>query len=390
VREEHGHSVARDERGHVREIHNVHDSRGREMSIHRDFRGGSRFETRRPGGGRVVGYGRGRGFAERRYYARGGRVYYQRTYVYGGRSYAVAYRYYPYHGVYYYGYAPAFYYHPAFYGWAYSPWAVPVTYAWGWGAAPWYGYYGYYFTPYPVYATASLWLTDYLISENLRASYEAQAQANADAAGAQNAPPQNSGQAALTPEVKQMIADEVKRQLDSERAAAAQPQPAQQASAQQSSTPAEETPAALDPNQRIFIVASNLDLAGDSGECTVTSGDVLMRMGTNPDGDNKIAVNVVSSKQGDCPANTNSSVEVTDLQEMHNQFREKLDTGLKTLADNSGKNGLPKAPDTSTVGGEVPSPAPDNDAASELQDQQKSAEQAEHDVQQPAPGGGNQ
>lgn len=389
VHEEHGHSVARDERGRVREIHNVRDSRGREMSIHRDFRGGSRFETRRAGGGRIVGYGRGRGFAERRYYARGGRVYYQRTYVYGGRSYAVAYRYYPYHGVYYYGYAPAYYYHPGFYGWAYNPWAVPVTYAWGWGAAPWYGYYGYYFTPYPVYATASLWLTDYLISENLRASYEAQVQANADAAAAaQNAPPQSNGQAALTPEVKQMIADEVKRQLDEERAAAAQPQPAQQASASQSSTPAEEMPAALDPNQRIFIVASNLDLAGDSGECTVTSGDVLMRMGTSPDADNKIAVNVVSSKQGDCPANTNSNVEVTDLQEMHNQFREKLDTGLKTLADNSGKNGLPKAPDTSTTGGEVPPPAPDSDAASELQDQQKSAEQAERDVQQPASGSG--
>ena len=39
------------------------------------------------------------------------------------------------------------------------------------GGAPWYGYYGYYFNPYPVLAaTAALWMTDYVISQNLRAS----------------------------------------------------------------------------------------------------------------------------------------------------------------------------------------------------------------------------
>lgn len=363
------------------------------MAIHRDFRGGSRFETRGPGGRRIVGYGHGRGFAERRYYARGGRVYYQRTYVYGGRRYAYAYRYYPYHGVYYYGYAPAFYYHPVFYGWAFNPWAAPVYYNWGWAGNPWFVGYGYYFTPYPVYPTASLWLTDYLIAENLKVAYEAQAQAQADAnaaAAAQNAP--QGGQVALSPEVKQMIADEVQRQLAAERASAAQPQPATAPPAQGGNAEAgpEETPAALDPEQRVFIVATNLDLAGDNGECTVTAGDVLMRTGNTPDGNNRVGVTVVSSKQGDCAVSTNSDVEVTELQEMHNHFREKLDNGLKTLADNSGKNGLPKAPDTATSNGEVAPPTPDAGADADLQDQQKSAEQAEQDVQKgsPSPGGG--
>jgi len=272
------------------------------------------------------------------------------------------------------------------------------VYRWGWYGDPWYGYYGPYFTPYPAYATASLWLTDYLIAENLRAAYEANAaaqanaaaaQANANAAVAQNnaVAAQGGGQVALTPEVKEMIATEVKRQLDAERAAAAQPQAAG-GGAQNANAPAEETPAALDPNQRVFIVASNLDLNADSGECSLTAGDVLMRMGTEPDQNNRIAVNVVSSKQGDCPVNTNSDVEVTELQEMHNQFREKLDSGLKNLAENQGKNGLPKAPDTGTTAGEVPAPQADSDADGELQGQQKDAEQAEQDTQKSSPGAG--
>jgi hypothetical protein len=359
------------------------------MAIHRDFHGGSRFETRRPNGGRIVGYGHGRGFSERTYLRRGGRVYVQRTYVYGGRRYAYAYRSYYYHGVAYYGYAPAFYYHPAFYGWAYSPWAAPVYFHWGWYGDPWYASYGYYYRPYPVYPSASLWLTDYLLAESLRASYEARANAEAADAAAYSSQNdgqvQQSGQVGLSPEVKQMIADEVQRQLAAERAAAAQPASSAQGQSQVGNNQApEEAPAALDPNQRVFVVAGNVDLVGDSGECTVSAGDILVRSG-EPNG-TKIGVSVVSSKKGSCSVGTNSDVEISELQEMHNQFREKMDSGLKTLAENQGKNGLPKAPDTGTVAGEVPAPQPDADADSQLQDQQKDAANAENEVQK-APGG---
>lgn len=386
VREVGGRRVATDGRGRVREI-SGRDSRGRELAVHRDFRGGTRFETRGAGGRRIVGYGHGRGFTERRFVNRGGRVYVQRTYVYGGRRYAYAYRSYYWHGNPYYGYAPAFYYHPVFYGWAYNPWATPVVYGWGWAGNPWYGYYGYYFTPYPAYASASLWLTDYLLAESLRASYEARAEANAAAMQQDVNDSGNNGggggQVALSPEVKQMIADEVQRQLAIKRSAAAQPAPAAgNAPVQNANNQPEETPAALDPNQRVFVAAGNVDLVSDSGECAVTAGDVLVRSG-EPNG-TKIGVSVVSSKKGDCAIGTNADVEISDLQEMHNQFREKLDAGLKTMADNSGKNGLPKAPDTSTIGGEVPAPQPDADADGELQNQQKDAEGAEQAVQKNA------
>lgn len=382
------HRVFKDQRGDVRRV-DTRDRHGNSMAIHRDYRGGSRFVTRRPGGGRIVGYGRGRGFSERAYLRRGGRVYVQRTYIYGGRRYAYAYRSYYYHGVAFYSYAPAFYYRPVFYGWAFSPWAAPVYFHWGWYGDPWYASYGYYYQPYPVYPSASLWLTDYLLAESLRASYEARANAAAADAAAyssqNDAPVQQGGEASLSPEVKQLIADEVQRQLAAERAAAAQPAPPNQASADGNNQMPEETPSALDPNQRVFVVANNVDLVGDSGECAVTAGDVLIRSG-EPNG-SKIGVNVVSSKKGDCAVGTNSDIEISELQEMHNQFREKMDSGLKTLAENQGKNGLPKAPDTSTTAGEVPAPQPDADADAQLQDQQKDAEKAENEIQK-APGGG--
>jgi hypothetical protein len=374
-------TIARDNRGRVREI--VRPG----LSIHRDFHGERHFVAER-NGRRIVGFGNGRGFTERRYYARGPRVYVQRTYVFGGRRFAVAYRSYRYRGLVYYHYAPAYYYHPVFYGWAYRPWVRPVYYRWGWFGDPWYPAYGYYFRTYPVYPSAALWLTDFLLAENLRLAYEARANANA-AAEAQYADPQpvSSGEVALSPEVKQLIADEVQRQLAAERAASEQPSSAAQPAEQVENAPLpEEVPDALDPNQRVFIVASNLDLVTETGECSVTPGDVLLRTGTAPNENNRIGVNVVSSKQGDCPVNTNSEVEVSDLQEMHNHFREKMDSGLKSLADNQGKNGLPTAPDTGTSTGEVPPPTPDQSAESDLQDEQKSADNAERDIPKSGPG----
>jgi hypothetical protein len=83
-------------------------------------------------------------------------------------------------------------------------------------------------------------------------------------------------------------------------------------------------------------------------------------------------------------------VQVSDLQEMHNQFREQIDSGLKALADNSGKGGLPPAPDTGTSAGEVPPPPPDANVDSAVQAQQQAANQTEAQIQQdPAQRGQN-
>ena len=145
-----------------------------------------------------------------------------RTYYDNGRYYARAYRGYYYHGYRYYGYVPGYYYAPGFYGWAYNPWSAPIAYGWGWGGSPWYGAYGYYFSPYATYPSASFWLTDYLLAQNLQAAYEAQQDAASlprlrtstrDSGGGGG----GNGRLALTPEVKQAIADEVAAQIAAEK-----------------------------------------------------------------------------------------------------------------------------------------------------------------------------
>ena len=364
------------------------------MTINHGAHGERRFESRRRDGARVVGYGHGRGFVEHGYY-RGGHAYMRRSYYYGGRRYAYAYRGAYYHGYAYYGYVPPYYYGPAYYGWAYNPWAAPVAFGWGWGAAPWYGYYGYYFAPAPVYASPALWLTDYLLAANLQAAYEARAQANANAAAASqeaaaaDAPPAApaGGQATITPEMKQLIAEEVRAQIAAEKTAAANPEPA----APVSSTPPadsgqkgpDEVPAALDPSLRTFLVSAVLsESMADGTECSLSPGDILTRIQDTPDANQSVKVIVASSQQNDCASGTQVAVAVTDLQDMHNDFRAKLTEGLGKLSENQGKNGMPAAPPT----GARPNPngqaQPDLTVEADLKAQQDEASQAESDVQQ--------
>jgi len=329
---------------------------------------------------RVVSTGARGGYVERNF-SRDGHEYVRRTYVHEDRTSVTVYRTYYYRGRPYYHYVPAYYYAPVYYGWAYNPWPAPVYYTWGWGA--WYGRYGYYFSPYPAYPSAAFWLTDYLISENLRAAYEAQASPNASANADTNQAEATSGTVTLTPEVKQMIAEEVKAQLAAEQAAAQTSTASPTSSApQQPATNNEQAPPALDPSLRVFIVTTRLDVNSGDQACSLSSGDVLMRTENSPDGENTVGVNVVSSQKSDCQMGSSARVQVADLQEMHNHFREQLDSGLKTLADNQGKNGIPSGP---AAGGNLNregAAVADLSVTADLKKQQDEADQAEKEVQQ--------
>ena len=386
------------------------------VTEHRDARG--RVESR------VVSTGPNRGFAEHTV-QRGGHEYMHRTYVREGRTYTTVSRGYYYHGSVYYHYVPAYFFPPAYYEWGYGPWAQPIAYTgWGWDDSPWYGWSGYYFAPYSVYPSAAFWLADFVIAQNLKAAYEAQAAANAAAANAEaaaadaNAAAANAdaaaananaaaaqqgsqgGGAALTPEVKEMIAEEVKAQLATERVAAqfaAEQAAAQNDNATGPSAPPQSiadsyrTPAALDPNRRIFIVSSDLEVSVNDQPCLLMPGDVLKRTETVPDTDNTVAVHVLKSQKFDCAAGTTPRIQVADLQEMHNHFREQMDAGLKTLADNQGKNGLPSAPAVGSPRENADGTAVPDDAAAiaaQLHQQQQEAAQAETEVQQAASAGG--
>ena len=339
----------------------------------------------------MVSMGPHRGFVERPYRTYGGRSYYQRSYVYGGHSYARIYGRYPYRGGYYYRYYPTSYYHPVYYGWAYNPWPAPVYYNWGWAPTPWYGYYGGYFTPYPAYATASLWLTDYLLAENLRAAYEAQQEAAAEGAALDQPLSMAWGggldprgdqapvsTVKLTPELKDQISEEIKAEIAAEKDAAAASNNTTQTAAS-----GDEKPAALNANFKLFVVSSDLDVSTDDGaDCSLSQGDVVERIDADAASDNSVHVKVRAGKTVDCKVGSTPTVDLNDLQEMHNQFREQIDAGLQNLAKNSGKNGLPAAPDTTTIGGAPP--AADADADKQLQQQQKEATQAEAEAKQEA------
>ena len=260
------------------------------MQINHGLLGERRIVTVRSDHSRVVSMGPQRGYVERPYLVRNGRSYVERTYMVNRVTYTRIYRTNYYRGVPYFAYVPPFYYHPRFYFWAYNPWPRPIYYRWAWYAAPppWYAYYGPYFAPAPMYPSAAFWLTDFLISESLRAAYESgrEAEANAAAQGYQQPPPEayqpaqpesyqpappNAGEQGnttqITPEMKQAIAEEVSRQLAAQTAGAST-NPQQQAPAS-----AEVPPAALDPAQRLFVVSSNLAVTTVEGQyCELTRG----------------------------------------------------------------------------------------------------------------------
>jgi hypothetical protein len=368
-----GRTLTTNARGEVHKIEAPLGLAGGRMTIERGPHGGREIVTVRPGGLRVVGYGAHRGFVERP--LRPG--YISRTYVVGERSYVHVYREYRYRGIVYYHYVPAVYYGPAFYGWVARPW-VPVTYAWGGGiTTPWLGFYAGYFTPYPVYASPDLWLTDYLLTENLKRAYQNQQDVNGEQAPAPGQPA--AANTATLDEIKPLIAEEVRQQLAAERAAAAQPT---SSNPQQPAPSTEQLPPAL--TQKFFVVSSNLDLTVAGQACTLTPGDVIRRTGKDANADGSVAVEVVSSKPGDCAADSPTTVELTALEEMHNQLREQIDSGLKMLAENKAK-GLPSPP--AVLSRPVAEGTADQDigATALLESQQQQASTLEANVRQ----GGN-
>jgi hypothetical protein len=384
---------------------------GHNVTVNRGMHGGRRVVSEH-NGRRTVAYGRHGGYSQRAFYNHGGHSYYQRTYWRGGHAYAYGYRGYGWGGYNYYGYAPAYYWGPAYYGWAYNPWAAPIAYGWGWGGAPWYGFYGAYWNPYPVYPAAAFWLTDFFVAAALQSAYADQQQAADDNGellpptfnqassdviaalstsdplvaanlssvyGSRNfllaGAPASGSQPAMTKEIKDALAEEIKGQIAAEKTAAANKD-----SAGNDNGP----PAAVDPNIRYFMVANEEDLTTSDGtECSLTGGDVIYRTGDKPDDDHMVDATVKASRKDECAVGATVSVSVDDVMDMYNNMRQNMADGMKEMAAKNGKNGLPKAPDTTTTGGEIPAPTPDANVQDDLKQAQSDADAAEADAKQP-------
>ena len=345
------------------------------MQIDYRVNGARAVQTQLPGGGRLVSTAPNRGFIEYPM-TRGGQAYIKRTYVANGRISLAVYRAYYYHSVPFYHYVPAFYFSPRFYMWAFYPWGPPITFSWGWFGAPWFGFYGPYFAPFPAYPNASLWLTDYLLAANLAAAYQDRAGAEPEASSTAEAYAGDNNDTSLTPEVKFAIAAEVRQQLAAEQAMATDPT--------QAETAQDALPPGLDPTIRVFVVSSGLsEGTADSGECGLTPGDVIARLADGPDVNQGILVIVLSSKQGDCAAGSQLRVSAQDLQEMHNDFCRQIDSGLGALAQEQGQGGLPASPNADPrLAPNRQAGAPDANAPTLLQQQWEAADRAEADIRQ--------
>jgi hypothetical protein len=235
------------------------------------------------------------------------------------------------------------------------------------------GFYGGYFNPYPYYAGPNYWLTDYLLATSLQEGY----QERMDAAAAAQAGYDPTGQAFLSPQVKNMVAVEVQRQLNQESAESQNPQALMSPS---SGAP----PILADNNPHVFVVGSSLIANAGGQECALTQGDVLqLNPAPSPD-PNYANVQVLASKGQDCQTGNLIPVQLADLQEMQNHMRETLDQGLGELQARQGQGGLPaidaslRAQTPAPYAADLP-PAETN-VADELQQQAREADRQEQDV----------
>jgi len=371
-----GHEIHTANGGHVTfdRTGKPRDVQAHGMDIHHGP-GGSRVAMREgPGHVPVVSNRYGHGYIGHPYTYRN-MEFVHRTYYANGRVYSRFYRPYVWHGVSLNVYAPGVYFAPAYYGWAYHPWARPVVYGgWGWGGRPWYGFYSGWFTPYPRYAGAAFWLTDYLVSETLAAAYQERA--------AELAADRMSYAEPLSPAIKDLVAAEVQRQLAMENADAS-------AGAVQTPPPDPGSSGVArilsDGQPHIFLVSDGLDVSSLNGECSVTEGDVLQLLRSIQEGAADASLTVLASKGHDCSKGSVVLVQVADLQEMQNHMYETLDQGLAELQQKQGQGGIPSAPQSAMA---VPqqtayaaiAPPPDPNVSTTLSQQARDADQAEQEV----------
>jgi len=309
--------------GTIRAVHTAN------TQINYGVGGARRVETVRPDHSVLVSTGPRQGYLQRTVIINNTTVV-QRTYVVNNVTYVRYYARYTYAGVVLEHYVPVAYYAPAFYGWVYYPWPRPVAYHWEFVLDPWYGYYGGYFAPAPVYATPTLWLTDYALAQTLSSAYQDRpATAPRDENLAQT-------DTAISPETKQLLAAQMQQMVAAGNKAAGDADPENNVTG--------ELPDVVNHERAVFVVASTLDVSSENGECGLTPGDILQMDAPLPQDAVTADVRVISSKRMDCAASSKVTVSVQELQEMNNNLRQRVDEGMQVLRAKQGTDGLPPAP----------------------------------------------
>jgi hypothetical protein len=239
-----------------------------------------------------------------------------------------------------------------------------MSYAWGWQVQPWYPIYGAQFTPYPAYTSPDLWMTDYIIAQNMQTAYQAQtvappsepAQEDAPAAPASDSSvaataaqssdatpaPQPSDVApvtpppVITPEVKAQLNAQIKVQLQEQQAAAAMPV----------SLTTQSTPPALRANHVFFEVVQPIDVPTGTanGHCSLSANDYIKRTDTMSTDDWMIPVVVELSRASDCPEGLATRIGLNDLNAMENEQEAQVVAAMQAASKSMGTNGPPSGP----------------------------------------------
>lgn len=313
-----------------------------------------------------------------RTYVRGGRVLYAR--VYSQHSFNRFGRTFNYQSV-----VPAVSFAPAYYAWAVQPWPTAVGYRWGWQREPWYAAYGDYFTPYPSYTSLDLWVTDYVVSQNMRAAYQdwhaetypdtdttpdgsapsadaaassgtdagSSAPSSSDSSDAAQTPPPEAAPPPMTPEVKDELNAQIKLQLRERQ--------------KQTTEVSDSGPNALKPGHKLFRVNAPLDVPSDTpgGVCSLTPNDYIERTG-DMDNNGTVPVEVKLSAISDCGTGLVTRVSENDLEAMDSEQQEQLTQAMLVASKNMGPKGLPKAPGSTPLLVAAGQTRPDTSAPSTL------------------------
>ncbi len=242
----------------------------------------------------------------------GDRIVINKTTVINGnrRTRNYDYRGYQRHGRSYYVYVPV--YNPYFYNpWFYTPWYTPYAYNWyGWNSEPWYGYYGWYYRPYRTYASPAYWLTDYLIADMLAARYH-------ELAAEEQQQRQQTSQAAISEEIKEQVAAQVKVALENYKAN--EPVTLERA---------------LDP-KHVFAVHDEVSAVEvETGEEVALGQGDLLRLVEMPGEQDEVATMVVvTSASGGVQAGAKVQIALSTLQEMEDAFAQRVESGLEKMKE---------------------------------------------------------
>ena len=272
-------------------------------------------------------------------------------------------------------FVPAVRYPAVYYAWSLAAWPRPITYTWGWQVQPWYPTYGALFTPYPVYTSPDLWMTDYIIAQGMQTAYQAQTAAPAPepppqgalAAPAPNssirapaaqpgdavpapqpsdapAAPQTSdtppapiaGPPAITPQIKAQLNTQIKVRLQEEQAAAAMPV----------TLTSQSTPPALTPSHVLFQVVQPLEVPTGTADryCSLSPNDYIKRTGEMSNDDWMIPVVVELSRPSDCPQGLQTRIGLNDLNAMENEQEAQVMEAMQAASRSMGPNGPPRGP----------------------------------------------